>query len=313
MTISLAPITADPSLKGQTHPVLIYLARLSPGSRRTLYEALELLARWSSQSQLGALEFPWWELRYPHTAALRSRLAAHYAPATVNKQLAALRGVLRECWRLGLLTAEDYHRTIDIPTVKGQRLLRGRVLSENEVSILLAICQQENSPAGCRDATLLGLLAGSGLRRAEVVALQLQDYEPAENRLRIRSGKGNKDRLVYVAPGADVWLARWLALRGAGVGALLCPVNRWGQVVVRALTEQAVLHILSKRGQQAGIAAFSPHDLRRTFISNLLDAGVDIATVQKLAGHANVQTTIRYDRRDERAKQAAIALLQIRT
>ncbi len=312
MTISLRPITTDPSSPGQTHPVLIYLARLSPGSRRTLSEALELLARWSSQSQLGALEFPWWELRYPHTAALRARLAAHYAPATVNKQLAALRGVLRECWRLGLLSAEDFHRTVDIPTVKGQRLLRGRVLSEAEVNTLLIICQQENSPAGCRDAALLGLLVGSGLRRAEVVALQVQDYEVTANRLCVRAGKGNKDRLVYVAPGADVWLERWLAVRGRGAGSLLCPVNRWGQVVKRSLTEQAVLHILTKRGQQAGIAAFSPHDLRRTFISNLLDAGVDIATVQKLAGHANVQTTVRYDRRDERAKRAAISRLQIR-
>ncbi len=312
MTSSLAPITTDPSPSGQTHPVLIYLARLSPGSRRTLSEALELLARWSSQGRLGILEFPWWELRYPHTAALRSRLATQYAPATVNKQLAALRGVLRECWRLGLLTAEDYHRTIDLPTVKGQRLLRGRVLSEDEINKLLAVCQREDSPAGCRDATLVGLLAGSGLRRAEVVALQMQDYEPTEHRLRVRAGKGNKDRLVYVAPGADVWLARWLQLRGTQSGALLCPVNRWGQVVVRALTEQAVLHILTKRGRQAGIAAFSPHDLRRTFISNLLDAGVDVATVQKLAGHANVQTTVRYDRRDERAKRAAVARLQIR-
>ncbi|MEN9216378.1 MAG: tyrosine-type recombinase/integrase [Gloeomargarita sp. HHBFW_bins_162] len=311
MTLPLAPISTEASLNGQTHPVLIYLARLSPGSRRTLYEALELLARWSSHSQLGAMEFPWWELRYPHTAALRSRLAAQYAPATVNKQLAALRGVLRECWRLGLLSAEEYHRTIDIPTVKGQRLLRGRVLSQQEINTLFTICEQENSPAGCRDAALLGLLAGSGLRRAEVVALQVQDYDPTENRLRVRAGKGNKDRLVYVAPGADVRLERWLSLRGTQPGALLCPVNRWGQVVMRSLTEQAVLHILTKRGQQARIAAFSPHDLRRTFISNLLDAGVDIATVQKLAGHANVQTTVRYDRRDERAKQAAVARLRI--
>ena len=174
--------------------------------------------------------------------------------------------MLRECWRLGLLTAEDYHRTIDLPTVKGQRLLRGRVLSAAEVNTLLAVCQQENSPAGDRDGALVGLLAGSGLRRAEVVALQLSDYEPTENRLRLRAGKGNKERWVYVAPGADRWLARWLRWRGTQAGALLCPVNRWGQAVVRALTEQAVLQILSKRGRQAGLAAFSPHDLRRTFI-----------------------------------------------
>ncbi|MCS7030063.1 MAG: tyrosine-type recombinase/integrase [Gloeomargarita sp. SKYG116] len=311
MSPTLLPAHPEPLTPATAHPVWVYLSRLSPGSRRTLLEALELMARWMSQSQWGALEFPWWQLRYPHTTALRAWLVERYAPATVNKQLAALRGVLRECWRLGLLSAEDYHRTVDVPTVRGQRLLRGRVVSDAEINAILTLCQQENSPAGYRDAALFALLVGSGVRRAEVVALELSDYEPATHRLHVRAGKGNKDRWVYLAPGAEVWLQRWLAVRGREAGPLLCPVNRWGQVIVRRMTDQAVLHILSKRAHQAGLAAFSPHDLRRTFISNLLDAGVDVATVQKLAGHAQVQTTIRYDRREEQTKQLAVARLRI--
>lgn len=293
------------------HPVWVYLARVSPGSRRTLREALEMMARWLSQGKGGALDFPWWQLRYPHTTALRAWLAERYAPATVNKHLAALRGVLRECWRLGLLTAEDYHRTGDVPSVKGKSLLRGRLVRDEEIQAMLSCCQQENSPAGYRDGALLALLVGTGLRRSEVVGLALADYEPDLGRLHVRSGKGNRDRWVYLAPGAEVWLGRWLAVRGRVAGPLLCPVNRWGQVVIRPMTDQAVLHILRKRGRQAGVSAFSPHDLRRTFISNLLDAGVDIATVQKLAGHAQVQTTIRYDRREEHTQRQAVACLRI--
>jgi len=75
------------------------------------------------------------------------------------------------------------------------------------------------------------------------------------------------------------------------------------------MTDQAILYILRMRVGQAGVAPFTPHDLRRSFISHLLDCGADISTVQRMAGHANVTTTARYDRRGEEAKRKAAALL----
>lgn len=293
------------------HPVTVYLARLGPGSRRAMQTALNTIAHLASQGQCSALEFPWERLGYQHTAAVRAALTQRYAPATVNKQLAALRGVLRECWRLGLMSAEAYQRAADMPAVQGQRLPRGRVVQASELQALFHVCLADTSPAGQRDRALIGVMAGSGPRRAEVVALNHEDYSPPTRGLVIRQGKGNKDRLVYVAPGVDLALQTWLEVRGPSCGPLFCPVNRWGGVVLRRLTDQAVLNILRKRALQAGVTLFSPHDLRRTFISNLLDAGVDLATVQKLAGHANVQTTTRYDRRGEAAKQAAVARLNL--
>ena len=74
------------------------------------------------------------------------------------------------------------------------------------------------------------------------------------------------------------------------------------------MTDQAVMVILRKRAEQAGVAAFSPHDFRRTFISNLLEAGAD---VRRLAGHSNPATSLKYDLRGENAKRRAVQLLHV--
>jgi integrase len=119
--------------------------------------------------------------------------------------------------------------------------------------------------------------------------------------------------------GAADALADWLAIRpedheheSEGGGPLFFPINKGGHILVGdRLTEQAIYKMLKKRAQEAGVKDFSPHDLRRTFVSDLLDAGADIATVQKMAGHANVTTTARYDRRPEEAKRKAAGLLHV--
>ena len=298
----------DPS----RHPAAVYLARLAPGSRRSQRAALNTMARLltsAHEEPLDAPQLPWHQLRYQHTQALRTALADRYSPATANRHLAALRGVLQEAWRLGLMPAEEYHRAVDLPAVRGERLPRGRGLSRGELRALFESCRG-GRPADARDAALIAVLYAAGLRRSEVVALDLADYDADTGTMTVR-GKGNKERVAYIDNGAADAVAAWLAVRGGESGPLFVPVTQMGEVMVRRLTDQAVYNVLRSRAKKAGVKEFSPHDLRRSCVSDLLDAGVDISVVQRFVGHANVTTTARYDRRGEQAKRRAAKSLHV--
>jgi site-specific recombinase XerD len=157
----------------------------------------------------------------------------------------------------------------------------------------------DNTPIGTRDAAILGLLYMCGLRRAELVALDLADYDPETHSLKVLHAKGNKQRWVPVGNGARAALADWLVLRGEQPGPLFTQVLRGGHIKARCLTTQAVWHIVQRRADEAGIKSLTPHDFRRTLASDLLDAGVDISIVAKILGHSDISTTARYDHRDE--------------
>jgi site-specific recombinase XerD len=225
---------------------------------------------------------------------------------------------MRAAWRLGQLDTDTYERGIDAAkNVNGKSVPAGRDLAGGELGALAAACAADPTPAGCRDAAMIGILYTAGLRRAELAALQIEDYDRSEGRLLVR-GKGNKERYVYPAAGALAALDAWLSLRGRSntrdfapaTGPMFTPVNKAGAVDPRkGITAQAIYNMLEKRAGEAGVEDFTPHDLRRTFVSAHLEAGTDIATVAAMAGHANVQTTARYDRRGERAKAAASGAL----
>lgn len=252
----------------------------------------------------------WASIRFQHVSAIRAKLADGYAPATVNKALSALRITLRSAWLLDQMSAEDYHKAASIENVKNDVLPAGRELSKGEIAALIEVYQGDRSSAGSRDATLIALMYVGGLRRSEVADLDFEDYTPDTAQLVVR-GKGNKERTVYLANGATLAITDWLGVRGLDPGPLFLPINKGGTIGSKRMNAQAIYNILSKRAGQAGVRKFSPHDLRRTYVSDLLEAGADIAIVARMAGHANVQTTARYDRRPEEAKKKAAKMLHV--
>jgi site-specific recombinase XerD len=305
-----AAIVVQPATSPSTNPYLVYMASLSAGSRRAAGQALRVVAD-ILQLGVGPEDVPWHLLRHEHTAAVRARLLdLTYAPGTANRILTALRGVLQVAFSLGQMNGEELARAKGVKSVRGSREPRGRALAPEEVQRLFDACGDPETVAGARNAAVLGLLFGAGLRRSEIVALDLSNYDGSAEVLRV-VGKGNKERIVHVTNGSRRALAAWLRHRGDQPGPLFFPVDRVGRIAPRRMTDQAVFDLVRRLASKAGVAAMSPHDGRRSFISSLLDLGADLAVVQSLAGHQSPATTSKYDRRGERARRRAIEMLHV--
>jgi site-specific recombinase XerD len=318
------------------NPVVSYLASLgSKDSRRVQKTALDQIANALSNGAItDCLLFPWEKLDYGTVNAIKAWLDSKYAPSTVNRYLCAVRRVIKEAWRHQLITAEEYQRATDVQSVTSTRLPTGRELENYEIRGLINTClsDEENPALGIRDAAVISLMYSSGLRRAEVVTLDLKDLNLSKGELRI-IGKRNKERKAYLAKGAVRAIKKWIEVRGIEPGPLFYSVNKGGNIVrhrkerlstqekkqgkkpkqiVARLSDQSIYYIFDKRAKEAGlINKTTPHDMRRTFVSDLLDGGVDLATVSKMAGHDDTNTTRRYDRRSSKVMQEAVEKLDV--
>lgn len=286
-----------------TNPAAVYLASLAPGSRRTMQQSLNAVALLLTDGKHDAMACQWHLLKYQHLAALRSLLAEKYAPATCNKMLAAIRRVLKECERLGLMAPDERARVTDIKRVKGNTELKGRALKPSEISTINTNCST-NSTRDIRDAAILATLR-VGLRRQEIVNLQVDDFL-IDGWLKVR-GKGGKLRNVPFRTNDLPVVTRWIQLRGNAPGLLFYPISKSGTITRRQLTPDAIRHIVQSRGKK--LEHFTPHDFRRTFASDLFDSGADTSTIQQLLGHSDPATTTKYDRRGGEAKKRAVDLL----
>ncbi|MFG1977074.1 tyrosine-type recombinase/integrase [Nonomuraea fuscirosea] len=325
-------VAAAASLPRDRNPYWVYLDRLtSPNSRRTIGGSLDRMARIiygyepddPAAAHITGAGVPWHQLDYAHTMRIRALLVAkaerrEWSAAHVNHHLVALRQVLQEAWRLGLMPAETYQRARDVQNMRVTRLPAGAHVPGDALAAALTECGKDETPAGRRDAALLAVLFSTGCRRQEIADMTLADYDAAEASIRV-TGKGNKQRLVYLESDAQSLLEEWITVRGRAPGPLFYGYYKGAKRVrMRGgrpshLSGQAIGDALIRRLLGAGAVRRTAHDFRRTFIGELLDAGVDLATAQALVGHASPATTARYDRRPERTRKEAVSRLKLPT
>lgn len=284
--------------QAKTNPAVSYLIGLgSKDSRRTMKTLLTHIAHIVGATSI--MSCAWSEMdRSAIKAIIATLVDRGLAPATVNTYLAAIKGVAREAWGMRYISVDDYQQIMDISRVRGSRLPNGRILPQDELRKLYKICEADKRAAGVRDAAMIALLFSCGLRRAELVSIDLSDVSFNEESILIR-GKGNKERLVYPTKSAFIRMIKWINdVRGELPGPLFTRIRRHSTFTLDRLTSQAVYYIADERSKEACIEHFSPHDLRYSFVSTLFDSGVDAISIRDAAGHSSITTTQRYDKRN---------------
>jgi integrase len=250
-------------------------------------------------------DLPWQALRYDDVELLKARLIEHgYAISTTNVTLAAVRGLLRHCRRLRLLSPEDFDDIRDVRRATGGSFPAGRALSDSELARVFAEARRLPSPLRERDLALLAIAFTTGARRAEIAALDVMDYSAARLLLTLRATKGRRPRHAQLTAEAAHHIDAWLRHRGFEPGPLLCPVG--GSERVARLSPGAIYRRLRVLSCRAGIRPCSPHDARRTVATRLLAAGADLGTVARQTGHASLDVLRVYDRRGDDALRRAV-------
>lgn len=226
-----------------------------------------------------------------HTAMLRGYVSylheCDYAKTTMARRLASLRSFFRFCQREQLVSTNPAKA---LRTPRTGRKLPHFLTTEQIIKLLEA--PPANEPEGLRDRAILETMYSAGLRVAELVGLNLESWDRDANILRVL-GKGRKERIAPVGRHASKALDRWLEVRepnpdGSEDDQQALFLNRFGE----RLTTRSIGRMLEKYLKLTGLdRQTTPHTLRHTFATHLLDGGADLRSVQELLGHKSLTTT----------------------
>ena len=217
------------------------------------------------------------------------------SPSTVNVRLSAMRKLVTEARRNGMLGAEEAANLTEIPNIpeKGTRL--GNWLTREQAKELLAV-PDRSTLKGKRDYAILALLVGCALRRQELAELDVEKIQMREGRWVIIDllGKGGRVRTVAIPIWVKNGIDAWMIAGNVEDGRLLRPVLKGGKVKGETLTDWSIWSVVERSAKEIGIERFGAHDLRRTCAKLCRKSGGDLEQIKFLLGHSSIQTTERY-------------------
>jgi tyrosine recombinase XerC len=232
----------------------------------------------------------WADVDHRQVRAFLARLQEEgYARRSTARKLSAVRSFYRFLCRQGVV---ERNPTVGVTGPKLERRLPSHLLAPEIEAFLLA--PDRNDPKGARDAAILECLYSSGMRVSELVALNLDDMPEYGDAVRVL-GKGQKERLVFLGRAAREAVAEYLTLgrhrllaAGRAPDAEALFLNKNGT----RLTDRSVRTIVHRYIQETALATqATPHTLRHSFATHLLENGADLRSVQELLGHASLATT----------------------
>lgn len=213
------------------------------------------------------------------------RLHTGCRKVTIARKLSSIRSFFRYLIRKGLA---DKNPAEFVPTPKIEKYLPA-VLTVEEASVLVeAPARAKDKGNWKRDLAIMEVLYSSGIRVSELTGLDLDDADLAAGTIRVM-GKGGKERVAYIGSHARASLEAYLEERGMDSGPLFADAGR------KRINPRTVQRLVKVCGRASGISKDpTPHALRHSFATHLLDAGVDLRAIQEMLGHSKLSTTQRY-------------------
>ena len=313
----MASIIPGQAAFSQVNAATEYLKTLgSETSVKMTRSRLNRIARWYRYPD--AEHCAWHLMRYEHIVAFidylrhTKEITSHHhcsseglRTTTINAYLFAIKAVAKTAWSLGQMSDHDLMRIRSIKPVRGYEIPTGRAMSFKETAALINSCSDTDSPREVRNRALFILLLGTGMRRAEIASIRMDDIDFEAGEIIIK-GKGNKERVVLMLPDVEKAVRAWVEQRNSfpdtekykkkfegteGGGYLFCRFTPYYKNIVKynpigprdvwaIITEYA--SILSK--DIPSIGSIKTHDCRRTFATRLFEENVDISVIKNLMG-----------------------------
>ena len=223
-------------------------------------------------------------------------LAQGLSASTVNLRLSPIRKLAREMADNQLLDPAVAAAIERVPGIEKRGNRAGNWLMKEQANDLLN-APSSGTLTGLRDRAILALLLGCGLRRVELLRIDVEDLEQREGRwvLPDMAGKGSRIRTVTVPAAVKARIDAWVKAAGITEGRLFRPVSKAGVLAGEEIhDEKAVWRLVVRYAKAAGLGKLAPHDLRRTCAKLCRKAGGELEQIQLLLGHASIQTTERY-------------------